>query len=108
MVIMVNPKETRTSVAADNARVHARNTIIVALEDLTEEDRNLTEEDRKEVEQDLSEEEKVSVLPKDAQQGVVKKIDTATASDTKVNSSLIPEDLAHMVDVWMASKYGMI
>jgi hypothetical protein len=49
-----------TSVAADNARVHARNTIIVALEDLTE-------EDRKEVEQDLSEEEKVSVLPKDAQ-----------------------------------------
>jgi hypothetical protein len=60
MVIMVNPKETRTSVAADNARVHARNTIIVALEDLTE-------EDRKEVEQDLSEEEKVSVLPKDAQ-----------------------------------------
>jgi hypothetical protein len=101
MVIMVNPKETRTSVAADNARVHARNTIIVALEDLIE-------EDRKEVEQDLSEEEKVSVLPKDAQQGVVKKIDTATASDTKVNSSLNPEDLAHMVDVWMASKYGMI
>jgi hypothetical protein len=38
--------------------------------------------------------------------GVIKKTDTTTTSGAKVNSSLNPEELAHMVDVWEASKYG--
>jgi shikimate kinase len=101
---MVDPKETRTSVAADNAVVHARNAINVSME-------YLTEEYRKEVEQELEKE--MAELRKRRQacfqktrNGVIKKTDTTSASGTKVNSALSPEDLAHMVDVSVASKYG--
>jgi hypothetical protein len=39
--------------------------------------------------------------------GVVQKADTAKASTLKVNSaSLTPEELVHLVDVSVASKYG--
>jgi hypothetical protein len=38
--------------------------------------------------------------------GVIKKTDSAIASGAKVNSSLNPKELAHMVDVWVTSKYG--
>jgi hypothetical protein len=37
---------------------------------------------------------------------VIKKADTVAASTPKVNSSLSPEDLAQLVDVSVASKYG--
>jgi hypothetical protein len=37
---------------------------------------------------------------------VVKKSDMTTASDIKVDSPLSPEDLIHMIDVSVASKYG--
>jgi hypothetical protein len=37
--------------------------------------------------------------------GVVKKADTAATSGAKVNASLSPEDLVHMVDVLVASKH---
>jgi hypothetical protein len=36
----------------------------------------------------------------------VKKLDMATGSRSKVNAQLRPEDLVHMVDVSVASKYG--
>jgi hypothetical protein len=101
---MVDPKETRTSAVADNADVHARNAINVGMDDLTE-------EDSKEVEQELEKEmaelrkRKLACFQK-THNSVFKKTDMATASSAKVNSSLNPEDLAHMVDVSMARKYG--
>jgi hypothetical protein len=39
--------------------------------------------------------------------GIVKKADTAAASRTKVDSPLSPEDLVQLVDVSVASKYGV-
>jgi hypothetical protein len=39
-------------------------------------------------------------------QGVIKKADTVAASRSKVDTSLNPEDLAQLVDVPVASKYG--
>jgi hypothetical protein len=47
--IMTDPKETKMSAAVDNAGVHAKNAINVAMEDLTE-------DDRKEVERELEKE----------------------------------------------------
>jgi hypothetical protein len=38
--------------------------------------------------------------------GVVKKSDTAAMTNAKVNAQLSPENLVHMVDVSVASKYG--
>jgi hypothetical protein len=38
--------------------------------------------------------------------GVVKKADTAAMTNAKVNAQLSPENLVHMVDVSVASKYG--
>jgi hypothetical protein len=42
----------------------------------------------------------------ETQNVIIKKADTATASSTKVDSQLSPEDFVHMVDVSVASKYG--
>jgi hypothetical protein len=39
--------------------------------------------------------------------GVIKKADTAATTDAKVSAQLSPEDLVHMVDVSVASKYGV-
>jgi hypothetical protein len=101
---MADPKGARTSAAADNAGVHGKNAINMAMEDLIE-------EDRKEVERELEEElaesrrRKLACFQK-THKGVIKKPDTATASGAKVNSYLSLEDLAHMVDVSVASTYG--
>jgi hypothetical protein len=38
--------------------------------------------------------------------GVVKKSDTVAMTNAKVNAQLSPENLVHMVDVSVASKYG--
>jgi hypothetical protein len=38
--------------------------------------------------------------------GVVKKADMAAMTNAKVNAQLSPENLVHMVDVSVASKYG--
>jgi prefoldin subunit 5 len=42
---MVDPKEARASVAADNAGVHAKNTVNVAMEDLNEDDMKKMEQE---------------------------------------------------------------
>jgi predicted phosphoribosyltransferase len=42
---MVNPKEARTSAAADNAVVHVKNTINVEMEDLNDDDRKAVEQE---------------------------------------------------------------
>jgi hypothetical protein len=49
--------------------------------------------------------EKASVFSEDAQ-WCHQEDRQATASGAKVNSSLNPEDLAYMVDLSVASKYG--
>jgi hypothetical protein len=100
--VITDPKGSKATMV-DGAGVQARNAINVAMEDLTE-------EDRKEVECELKEElvemqrRKLACFQK-TRNGVVKKADTTTASSAKVNSHLSPEDLVHMVDVSVASKY---
>jgi hypothetical protein len=101
---MVDPKEARASTAVDNASVHAKNTINVVMEDLNEDDRKAVEQ---ELEREMGElrMRKLACFQK-TRSGVVKKTDTATMPGAKVNSSLNPEDLVHMVAVLVASKYG--
>jgi activator of HSP90 ATPase len=102
--IMADLKGARTLAAADNAGVHTKNAINVAMEDLTE-------YDKKEVERELEEEmaelrrRKLACIQK-TRNDVIKKADTATSSGPKVNSYLCPEYLTHMVDMSVASKYG--
>jgi hypothetical protein len=102
--IMVDPKEARTSMVADNASVHVKNAINVEMADLNDEDRKTVEQ---ELEWEMAElrRRKLACFQK-MRSGVIKKADTAAPSGAKVNSALNPEDLAHMVDVSVASKYG--
>jgi hypothetical protein len=101
---MVDPKEARTSVAVDNTGVHAKNAINVEMEDLNDDNRKMVEQ---ELEQEMAElrRRKLACFQKTCSD-VIKKADTAAASRVKVNSALSPEDLAHMVDMSVASKYG--
>jgi hypothetical protein len=72
---------------------------------------DLAEEDQKEVERQLEEEmaelrrKKLACFQK-TRNRVVKKADTAVATDAKVNAHLSRKDLVHMVDVLVASMYG--
>jgi uncharacterized protein YjaG (DUF416 family) len=101
---MTDPKGLKAAMTTDGVGILAKNAIDVAMEDLAM-------EDQKEVEQQLEEEmvelrrKKLACFQK-THNGVIKKADTAVATSTKVNAQLSPEDLVHMVDVSMASKYG--
>jgi hypothetical protein len=101
---MADPKWARTSVVASNAGIHAKNAINVAMNDLTEDDRKEVHQELENVMTELRRR-KLACFQK-THNGVIKKADTATASGAKVNSSLNPEDLVHMVDVSLAGKYG--
>jgi hypothetical protein len=65
---------------------------------------DLAEEDRKEVERELEEEmaeirrRKLACFQK-TRNDVVKKVEIASAANTKVTFPLSPKDLVHMVDV---------
>jgi ribosome recycling factor len=87
----------------DGASVQAKNAISVVMEDLTEADRKDAMHKLKE---ELAEIRnwKLACFRK-TRNRVVKKVDTMTASPVKVTSHLSPEDLVHMVDVSVASKY---
>jgi hypothetical protein len=101
--VMVDPKGSKGVVAADGSGIPARNTIAVAMEDLTK-------PDRKELEKELEEEmakrrwKKLACFQKTCH-GVVKKADTTAASGAKIDSPLSPEDLVQLIDVSVASKY---
>jgi uncharacterized protein YjaG (DUF416 family) len=101
---MTDPKGLKAATTTGGVGILAKNAIDVAMEDLAM-------EDQKEVEQQLEEEmvelrrKKLACFQK-THNGVIKKADTAVATSTKVNAQLSPEDLVHMVDVSMASKYG--
>jgi hypothetical protein len=99
---VVDPKGSKASIATDVVGVHAKNAINIAMEDLSKEDRKGIV---KELEEEMAERRryKLACFQK-TWHGVVKKVDTTTAS--KVNSSLSPEDLVQLVDVSVASKYS--
>jgi hypothetical protein len=103
--IMMDPNGSKGAPATDGAGVQARNTILVAMEDLVEADRK---EREKELEEEMAErhQKKLVCFQKTCNE-VVKKANTATASGAKVSTSLGLEDLVHMVDVSVASKYGV-
>jgi hypothetical protein len=85
------------------------NMIGVMFKDLAEEDqRRIWEEMRREMEEVEAAKmhEKLACYQK-TKGGVVQRADTAKASLSKVNSStLMPEELVHLVDVFVATKYG--
>jgi hypothetical protein len=95
--------------SGSRSEVDERNVIGVMLGDLTEEDQHhIKEEMRREMEEVEAQkmQEKLACYQK-TRGGVVQKADTAKASTLKVNSaSLTPEELVHLVDVSVASKYG--
>jgi hypothetical protein len=70
---------------------------------------DLAEADRKEVERELEVMAevwrwKLACFQKTCN-GVVKKVDTTTASGSKLDTSLSPEDLVRLVDVSVPNKY---
>jgi hypothetical protein len=97
--IMMDPNGSKGAPATDGAGVQARNTILVAMEDLVEADRK---EREKELEEEMAErhQKKLVCFQKTCNE-------VATASGAKVSTSLSLEDLVHMVDVFVASKYGV-
>jgi hypothetical protein len=103
---MADLKGSKPSGMVDNTGIHVKNTINIVMEDLAE-------EDRKEVEQELEEEmveirrRKLACFQK-TRNSVVKEVETASATNTKVTFPLSPKDLVHMVDVSMASNMALI
>jgi hypothetical protein len=97
---MADPKGAKAAKPVDGAEVDARNTIAMAMEDLTE-------DDRKELEEEMTERRcrKLACFLKTCHD-IVKKVDTVAASSTKVSLPLSPKDLVHLVDVFVANKYG--
>jgi hypothetical protein len=101
---MADPKGAKAAKPVDGAEVDARNTIAMAMEDLTEDDRKELE---KELEEEMTERRcrKLACFLKTCHD-IVKKVDTVAASSTKVSLPLSPKDLVHLVDVFVANKYG--
>jgi hypothetical protein len=101
---MVYPKEARALAVADNNGVYAKNTINVVTEDLNEDDRKAMEQ---ELEREVAKlrRRKLACFQK-THSGFIKKTDMATASGAKMNFPPNTKDLARIVDVLVASKYG--
>jgi hypothetical protein len=95
--------------AGSRSEIDGRNVVVVVFGDLAKEDQRQIKE---EMCHKLEEVEAAKMRDKLAcyqktRSDVVQKLDTAKASSSKVNSSsLTPEDLVHLVDVSVASKYG--
>jgi hypothetical protein len=100
---MADPKGNKVA-ATDGAGIHTKNAINVALEDLIVEDRKMVERELKEEMAELRRR-KLACFQK-MRGGIIKKSDTAAASNVKVNSQLNPEDFVHMIDISVTSKYG--
>jgi hypothetical protein len=88
---MVVPKGAKATMPTKGTGVDACNTISVAMEDLSEEDRRAME---RELEEEMAERQhkKLACFQKTCH-GVIKKADTTAASNTKVNYPLSPEEL---------------
>jgi hypothetical protein len=93
--------------APDGTAVNTENVIAVEMEDLTEKDRDdLEREMQRELKEVMAERrsKKLTCFQK-MRGGVVKKGDTVKAS-SPVNSPFTLEELVHMIDVSINSKYG--
>ncbi|PWZ21376.1 hypothetical protein Zm00014a_024920 [Zea mays] len=97
-------EKTAKKAAPDKSEVHPLNVIKVTMEDLAE-------ADRKEIEEEIAREmeekwnERLACFRK-TKNGVIKQIGGASTSSKKVSSSVTCEELAHMIDTAVASKYG--
>jgi hypothetical protein len=101
---MADLKGAEATTPVDGAGVDAQNMIAVAMEDLIEDDREALE---KELEEEMAERWcKKLVCFQKTHYDVIKKAEMTTTSGTKVSLPLSPEDLVHLVDVSVASKYG--
>jgi hypothetical protein len=93
----------------ERSEVDERNVIGVMFGDLVEEDQcKIKEEMRREMEEIEATRmrERLACYQK-TRGGVVQKADTSKAASSKVNSSFpTPEELVHLVDVSITSKYG--
>jgi alanyl-tRNA synthetase len=97
-------EKTAKKAAPDKSEVHPLNVIKVTMEDLTEADRKEIEE---EIARELEEKrnERLACFRK-TKNGVIKLIGGASTSSKKVSSSVTCQELAHMIDTAVASKYG--
>jgi hypothetical protein len=102
---MSDPKVTRTT--GDSSEVSAGNVIEVAMEDLLEKDRKHLElELQCEMEEVMAERRRKKLASfQKTRHNVVKKGDIVKAS-TPVNFPFTLEELVHMIDVSVISKYG--
>jgi hypothetical protein len=101
---MADPKGVKAKTPINSAGVDTQNTINMAMEDLTEEDRRVVE---CELEEEMVERsQRKLVCFQKTRNGVIRKGDTVTTSGMRVDSLLSPEDLIHLVDVFVTSKYG--
>jgi alanyl-tRNA synthetase len=97
-------EKTAKKAASNKSEVHPLNVVKVTMEDLTE-------ADRKEIEEEIAREmeekrnERLACFRK-TKNGVIKQIGGASTSSKKVSSSVTCEELAHMIDTAVASKYG--
>jgi hypothetical protein len=102
---MADQKGSKASMAPDGADVLAKNAINVAMEDLAKEDQR---EVKRQLEEEMAElRRKKLVCFQKTHIGVVKKANTVAVTSDKVSMQLSPKDLVHMVDVSVASKYGV-
>jgi hypothetical protein len=96
--------KTTKKTAPDKSEVHPLNMIKGTMEDLTE-------ADRKEIEDEIAREmeekrnERLAFFRK-TNNGVIKQTVGASTFGKKVSSSITCEELAHMIDTSVASKYG--
>jgi hypothetical protein len=93
-------------VTADSSGINPGNVIVVAMEDLSENQKYLELELQREMEEVMVEwPKKKHAYFKKTRHGVVKNGDTVKAS-TSVNSSFTLEESVHMIDVSFNMKYG--
>jgi hypothetical protein len=99
-IVMVDPKGAKA--ATDGTKVTTKNVIRVSMEDHSGKDR---EEAKRELEEEMVEQrrKKLACFQK-TRSGIVKKGDT-TKAPTPVNSPFTLEELVHMIDVSINSKY---
>jgi alanyl-tRNA synthetase len=100
----VMKEQTAKKTAPDKSDVHPLNVIKVTMEDLMEADRKeLEEEIAREMEEKRNE--KLAYFWK-TKNGAIKQTGGAGTSSEKVTSSVTCEELTHMIDTVVASKYG--
>jgi hypothetical protein len=103
-IAVVDPKGMRA--APNGAAVNTDNVIGVEMGDLSEKDRDEIERElQRELEEVMMERRRKKLACFQKTSGVIKKVDTTKAS-IPVNSPFTLEELVHMIDASVNSKYG--